>query len=329
MGLIVSVLLGFTTSLIFALILYWLDRYEKEPILLLGGVFAWGAVVAAGTAFIVNTILGVGVYIFTNDEAATEFTTASLIAPIVEESLKGLAVLIVFIAFYREFDSILDGIIYAGITALGFAATENSYYIYTMGYAKDGWSGLFALSFIRIFLVGWQHPFYTAFIGIGLAVARLNRHILIRMAAPVAGWFLAVSTHALHNTVAGLLNGIAGLVISTALDWTGWFFMLIFIIWAIYRERKWIVTNLMEEVRLETITPQQYQTACSAWSQSLARLSAMTKGNYKKTNQFLIKCVELSFKKGQIKLLGEEGGNTKIIENLRAEIAQLSPAVRL
>jgi len=96
-GFIASIIIGFSTSLVFALILYWLDRYEKEPILLLGGVFAWGAVVAAGAAFIINTILGVGVYIFTNDEAATSFTTASFIAPIVEESLKGLAVLLVFL----------------------------------------------------------------------------------------------------------------------------------------------------------------------------------------------------------------------------------------
>jgi protease PrsW len=327
MGILASVIIGFSTSLFFAMILYWLDRYEKEPILLLGGVFTWGAVVAAGTAFLINTVLGVGVYIFTNDEAATEFTTASFIAPIVEESLKGIAVLLVFIVFYREFDSILDGIIYAGITALGFAATENSYYIYTMGYAKDGWAGFFALSFVRIILVGWQHPFYTAFIGIGLAVARLNRHILIRLAAPVAGWFLAVSAHALHNTIAGLLSGIIGLVIGTILDWTGWFFMLVFIIWAIYRERKWIVNNLEEEVRLGTITSKQYLTACSAWSQSIARFSAITKGHYKKTNRFLKKCAELSFKKEQLKLVGEERGNTKIIETLRAELAQLSPEV--
>ena len=50
-----------------------------------------------------------------------------MIAPIIEESLKGLAVLLVFLLFRKEFDSILDGIVYAAITALGFAATENSH----------------------------------------------------------------------------------------------------------------------------------------------------------------------------------------------------------
>ena len=69
MGLIVSGLIGFASSLLFAYILYWLDRYEKEPLLLLGGVFLWGAVVAAGSAFIINTTLGLGIYIFTGSES--------------------------------------------------------------------------------------------------------------------------------------------------------------------------------------------------------------------------------------------------------------------
>ena len=58
MGLIASGFIGFSTALLFAYVLYWLDRYEKEPLLLLGGVFLWGAVIAAGSAFIINTSRG-------------------------------------------------------------------------------------------------------------------------------------------------------------------------------------------------------------------------------------------------------------------------------
>ena len=106
MGLLLSILFGFLPMFLFAWFVYWLDRYEKEPRLLLGFVFLWGAVVAAGAAFLVNTFFGMGVYLFTQSDAATELTTGSLIAPIVEESLKGLAVLAVFVVFRREFDSI-------------------------------------------------------------------------------------------------------------------------------------------------------------------------------------------------------------------------------
>ena len=41
--------------------------------------------------------------------------------------------------------------------ALGFAATENAYYIFNMGYLVNGWQGITQLSVIRILLVGWQH----------------------------------------------------------------------------------------------------------------------------------------------------------------------------
>src|SRR5512137_996937 len=157
MGLIVSGFIGYAAALLFASVLYWLDRYEKEPLVLLGGVFLWGAVVAAGSAFLINTVLGLGIYVFTGSDLATDLATGSLVAPLVEEILKGLAVLVIFLAFRSEFDSVLDGIIYAGVAALGFAATENVYYIYTYGFQQGGWSGLFSLAFIRIILVGWQH----------------------------------------------------------------------------------------------------------------------------------------------------------------------------
>jgi len=52
MGFILSLFFGFVPMLVFAWILYWLDRFEKEPKILLGVVFVWGAMVAAGVAFI-------------------------------------------------------------------------------------------------------------------------------------------------------------------------------------------------------------------------------------------------------------------------------------
>jgi RsiW-degrading membrane proteinase PrsW (M82 family) len=331
MGLILSGAIGFGSALLFAYILYWLDRYEKEPILLLGGVFLWGVVVAAGTSFLVNTMLGIGVYVFTGSDAATEFTTGSIIAPLVEESLKGLAVLGVFAIFRREFDSILDGIIYAGVAALGFAATENTYYIYAYGYQEGGFGGLAALSFVRVILVGWQHPFYTAFIGIGLAAARLSRHLALRIAAPLLGLGLAMFTHAFHNTMAGLFAGLPtleGLAVGVFFDWSGWLFMLVVIVWATWREQRNLRRHLWAEVNAGTISQGHYWTAVSAWKQSSARLAALFSGRYLRTARFFQVCGELAHKREQALKLGDEGGNAAIIQNLRVELAGLAPSVR-
>ena len=41
---------GFVPMFLFAGFVYWLDRYEKEPKLLLGATFIWGVVIAGGGA---------------------------------------------------------------------------------------------------------------------------------------------------------------------------------------------------------------------------------------------------------------------------------------
>ncbi len=328
LGVLLAVLLGFIPMFLFAAFIYWLDRYEKEPVILLGAVFLWGTVVAAGSAFLLNTILGLGVYLFTGSETLTELTTSSLFAPVIEESLKGAAVLIVYLVFRSEFDSIMDGIVYAAVTALGFAATENAFYIFNYGYSQHGLSGLLYLAFVRIILVGWQHPFFTAFTGIGLAIARLNRPMLVKLAAPILGWMLAVIIHSFHNTLSDLVSGIGGLAFSTFVDWSGWFVMFLFILWALSREQRWLVDQLRDEVTLGTISPAQYRTACSAWAQSGARLKGMLSGSYMATDRFYRLSADLAYKKQQRIMLGEENGNSAAIQRLRGELTRLSILAR-
>lgn len=327
MPLFVSIFFGFVPMFLFAGFINWLDRYEKEPKILLGAAFMWGVVIAGGGAYIINTVLGLGVYIVTGSEGATDFATASIIAPVVEESLKGLAVLVVFFLFRKEFDSILDGIIYAGITALGFAAIENVLYIYNYGYQEGGWGGLWQLVFIRVILVGWQHPFYTAFTGIGLAIARMNRNVLVMLIAVLGGLAVAVFTHAFHNTFGSLIGGIRGLAIGTFVDWVGWFFMLVFIIWMVVNERNILKRHLLEEVDNGLISPAQYRTALS-FAQSGARLNALTSGSYFATSRFYQVLGKLAHKKEQLAKLGDERGNTGIIEKLRGELTQLGPKAK-
>jgi RsiW-degrading membrane proteinase PrsW (M82 family) len=330
MAFLVSLLLGFIPMLFFAAFVNWLDRYEKEPKLLLGGAFVWGAIVAAGAAFIVNTTLGIGIYIVTGSEGVTEFTTASLVAPVTEELLKGLAVLLVFLIFRREFDSVLDGIIYAAITALGFAATENTYYIYELGYNQSGWGGLAFLAFIRIVLVGWQHPFYTAFFGIGLAIARLNRNLAIRILAPILGLSIAMLTHSVHNTMSPLLismAGLGGMAFGSIIDWFNWLLMFIFIMFMIARERRLLARHLRDEVKMDVLSKQQYEAALSPIRRGPIAFRALFKGQLLNTIRFYQLCGELAHKKEQFRRVGEERDNRAIIARLRSELYSLSPTI--
>lgn len=327
LGFILSVLFGVVPMLAFAYVVYWVDRYEKEPVLLLGGVFLWGAIIAAGAAFIVNSFLGLGIYMFTGSQAFTEISTSSAIAPVIEETLKGMACLLVFLFFRYEFDSILDGIVYAAVTAIGFAATENIYYIYTYGFQQNGLNGILYMFFIRVILVGWQHPFYTAFIGIGLSVSRLSRNLSIKIIAPIIGWGVAVFTHSIHNTISTLFQGLQSLTIGMIFDWSGWIAMIIFVIWALYREQKWIITQLRDEVTNGVITPAQYKIASSAWAQTSIRIKALFSGHYHITDRFFLLTAELAFKKHQAYTLGEQEKNQSEIDRMRIELGNMSPQI--
>lgn len=327
MALLVALFFGFVPMFLFAAFVNWLDRYEKEPKILLGAAFGWGMVIAAGGAFILNTAFGIGIYAFTGSEGIAEFGTTSIVAPVIEEGLKGLAVLIVFFLFRKEFDSILDGIVYAAITAMGFAAVENVLYIYRNGFLESGWEGLWTLVFIRVFLVGWMHPFFTSFTGIGVAISRLSRNPIVKFLAIPAGYTVAVAAHAFHNTFGSVIGGVSGFIAGTIVDYMGYIFMIAFIIWVIVRERNILKKQLREEVEKGYMSQRQYVSALSFF-QTSAYLSALTSRTFLKTARFYQVCGELAHKKEQFSQFGEERGNTRIIEQLRSELLALSPVAK-
>ncbi|MBK9927561.1 MAG: PrsW family intramembrane metalloprotease [Anaerolineales bacterium] len=327
MALIGAFFFGFVPMFLSAAFVNWLDRYEKEPKLLLGAAFMWGVVIAGGGAYILNTAVGIGVYSITGSANAANFSTTSIAAPIIEEALKGLAVLVVFLLFRKEFDSVLDGIVYGAITAMGFAAIENVLYIYREGFQSAGWEGFWTLVFIRVLLVGWMHPFFTAFTGIGLAVSRISRNTFVKIIAVPVGYAVAVSTHAFHNTFGSLVGGGGGFILGLIADYFGYAFMIVFIIWMIVHERNILKKQLVEEVNSGAISRGQYNAAISFF-QTGVHLAALTSGTFRATTRFYQVLGELAHKKEQLTKLGDEKGNLRIIEQLRAEMVQLAPSAK-
>ena len=177
--------------------------------------------------------------------------------------------------------------------------------------------------FIRDVVVAWQHPFFTAFTGIGLAVARMNRNILVKIIAVPTGYGFAVFAHAFHNSFGDLIGGMSGLVLGSLADWSGWFMMAIFIIIIIARERMLMKRQLMGEVASGVISQAQYQRSLSPLTMS----TALFTGGFTAV-RFYQTCGELAHKKEQLQKLGEEGGNTAIVQTLRNRLLMLSPHVK-
>ena len=319
----VAMVLSFVPAFVYAAILYWLDRFEREPLFMLFGAFAWGALIATTGAIILSIFFETGIIFLTGSIELAEFGGPTIIAPLVEESLKGLAVLLIFWLFRHEFDSVLDGIVYAGIVALGFAATENVLYLYFFGYEEDGWGGMIALFVLRVILGGWGHAVYSAFIGIGLAYARLTRNRLVQIGAPIVGWGIAVFLHALHNTMATVLIGVFGgfgLIVTLLVDWVSWAVVFGIILWEIRREQKWVAEYLAEEVQLGTITQDQYQHVCSLRD----RVKGLFHG--KAERHFYQLSVELAQKKHHYSIHGNRDNKLARIGAIRQELAGLATA---
>ena len=187
----------------------WIDRWEPEPPRLLLFAFLWGACFAALSALVINS--GAALLI---DELTGQgdLYGAVVIAPIVEESLKGAFLVGLLIFRYREFDGVVDGIVYAGLVAAGFAFTENILYI-GRAFAEDtmvGPSGaVLGVLLVRGVLSPFAHPLFTAMIGIGAGFAARSRSMGVRVVAVAVGYLLAVVLHALWNGSATLFGGIA------------------------------------------------------------------------------------------------------------------------
>jgi RsiW-degrading membrane proteinase PrsW (M82 family) len=325
-GILLSVLAGLIPMVIYALTLVFFDRYEKEPPLLMIGVFLWGAIVAAGAALILNTIFGISLFAVTGDEALAMGGTAVISAPLIEETVKGLAVVGVVLFFRHEFDSLLDGVIYGSLVGFGFAATENINYIFT-GFLEAGVGGLFLLTFIRAVVIAFIHPTFTSLTGIGFAVGRLS-HGPLRYIAPVLGYFGAMAAHAFHNLLASFGSPLLCLA-GSVLDWVGFLAMFVFILVLVWREGKIMRDHLHGEVALGNLSEQQLAAACSLTGQMSARFSALSSGRGRQTSKFYDLCGELAFKKYQLVRVGpdRERGTQAAIEKLRGQVAALSKSV--
>ncbi len=181
----------------------WLDRYEAEPASLLAFAFAWGAGVATFGALAVNTASLEAI----RDAGGDPSTTVLVVAPLTEEALKGAAVLLVLLLRRREFDGIVDGLVYAGLAGVGFAFVENVLYL-GRGFADGGGAELATVFVVRCVVSPFAHPLFTGAIGVGLGIAVRTRRPLLRVAAPVAGFVVAVALHAAWNLSA--LSGLSG-----------------------------------------------------------------------------------------------------------------------
>jgi RsiW-degrading membrane proteinase PrsW (M82 family) len=232
----------------------WLDRYEPEPrsLLLLG--LGWGAFVATSAALFLQAF---DAFALRSDEA----TQSVLVAPLTEEAAKGLFILLLLLYRRTELDGVLDGIVYAGMVGIGFAFMENILYLSQAYIGEDGRVGgiedAVLLFVVRGVFSPFAHPFFTAFVGIGLGIAVTSRSRAVQVSAPVVGYSVAVAAHSLWNGSLLLEDG-AGAVATYLLLMVPAFVVLAgFAVWSRRREGALLAASLTDCARRGFLHPNE------------------------------------------------------------------------
>ena len=232
----------------------WLDRYEPEPrsLLLLG--LGWGAFVATSAALFLQAF---DAFALGSDEA----TQSVLVAPLTEEAAKGLFIVLLLVYRRAELDGVLDGIVYAGMVGIGFAFVENILYLSQAYIGDDGRVGgiedAVVLFVIRGVFSPFAHPFFTAFIGIGLGIAVGSRSRAVQVAAPLVGYAVAVGAHSLWNASLLLDDGSGALTTYFLLMVPAFLVLAGFATWSRRREGVLLAASLTDCARRGFLHPNE------------------------------------------------------------------------
>lgn len=318
-GVTISLLAGLLPTLIYVAILYNADRYEKEPKSYLAAAFIWGAIPAILVAIAVQVFFELPVDLL--GPKAIEAVRAGLISPLVEEALKGLAVLYIATRFRLEFDDVLDGIVYGAMVGFGFAMTGNTL-SYLGAFFLRGFAGLSNTIFIEGVLYGLNHGLYSAIFGAGLGYARLARTGWKRWAAPVGGFGLAVLGHALHNLA--IQSAIGPNLLSLSMTWLGILVMILVIIESVRRQKRYLETELIGELPEDV-----YQTLISLRNRRKGQWQALRNHGLRglRDERRLYKAgAELALKKIQFQRRPEELDLEEEIQRLQGQIQKLLAA---
>ncbi len=257
------------TVFVYFLIIKGTDRYEPEPFWLLSLTFFWGAIGATFLAIIGNAIGegAVSMALGASDKALVQASTASFVAPLVEETTKGIGLLVLWGAsalWLRELDGALDGAVYGGVIGLGFTLTEDALYVASAG-AQGGAAAFTGLYILRTVMSGLGHASFTAMTGLGVGIAAESTGGPMKLLATIGGWTAAVGLHFVHNfLVTFLFQGGVGLGIKLLVFWTFDLLFFVLIVCLAVRDRSIVLRGLVDEVG-RVLHPKELAHTSSYW----------------------------------------------------------------
>ena len=251
-------------------VLLFIDRFEPEPLGMKLAALAWGGGVSIFFGIMGNEYVQYSVTEQTGDEVQGIIFSVVVGAPVVEELLKGLGVLVIVWARRTHISSAIDGLVYAGFAACGFLVVEDFTY-FVRAVLTDGDLG--QMFFQRVVMGVFGHVMYTSCMGwaTGWAVTRA-RSTAAGCGAVALGWFTGMLLHATWNGTAVLSGGDDELFDTFYIFIHVPLFLLwfLFIALAMKRERRDAAAGLMPYVAQGWIVPSEIQMVCDPRSRRAA-----------------------------------------------------------
>lgn len=225
--------------LIYLIVIWKFDRYDREPFGLVLKNYLWGALGAIVFAIIGSTVLSAGLSSMISNKADLNNFQTIFIAPFVEEITKGMFLLIT--VSNKKFDNMTDGIVYGGAIGLGFGMTENFLYFIAFGHNLQEWV---TIVIIRTMFSAVMHCVATATFGAFLGYAKF-KGFLYKLTFPVIGMAIAMFIHFAWNfSVSFQSTALLGFIF---MIFTVIIFITTFTV-SVWSEKRIIHKELMEEV---------------------------------------------------------------------------------
>lgn len=179
--------------------LAWAARL-KPTVLSWLAAFGWGtggALIFAGYG---NTVIDSAVAASNLSDDAVDVVTSVVTGPLVEETGKGIGVLVLILAARKLLTHPAQGGVIGALVGIGFAWGEDvGYYVSAL---EDGMSGLWESFLARALLGAYGHAIFTGVFGYALAWAVLRaRNVLVGLLAAAGGFVGALALHAQANGV--------------------------------------------------------------------------------------------------------------------------------
>ncbi|KAA5823611.1 PrsW family intramembrane metalloprotease [Algibacter amylolyticus] len=171
---------------IIILYIYFKDKYEKEPRRLLLYNFLLGAVVSIIITSILYYVFDIVLPLTNKTSIFEQFIKAFFVVGLIEEFSKYI-IIRYFAQSKKAFNEPFDGIVYAVMVSMGFAATENIFYV-----ANGG----FPTALARAFTAVPAHATFGIIMGYYMGKAKFSNN---KVALNLIGLFSAILFHGAYD----------------------------------------------------------------------------------------------------------------------------------